>query len=131
MAVNTAITLDTLLSFVDTLSAEEQEKIGDLSDMSPGGGYSLALDAFHASGEGAKVAKKERATRDYRVILLNETDGTFEDMGTHAGAPGRAPTDPSKMSDLQKIVQSCNVKVRMAAKKGVTLSVVKVAVGED
>jgi len=126
-----AVTLDVLVSFVDSLSAERQKEIGDISDMSPGGGYERALDALHASGDAPKTEKKERAARDYRVFLLNESAGTFEDLGVHKGSPGRAHTDPSKMSALQKIEKSAEVKSLLAARKGIVLTLVKVAVGED
>jgi hypothetical protein len=130
MATNSnTVSLDVLFSFVDSLSAEKQAEIGDLADID--GGYQRALDAFHAAHGASPTEKKERAVREYRVLLLNEDEGTFEDLGIHAGSPGRAPAVPSKMSALQKCEQSANVRVLQGKRKGVTLSIVKTVMGED
>jgi hypothetical protein len=119
--------IEVLLSWLDTVPPELAAEIGDPSTAD---GFQKAMDAFLATNEVPKE-KREHTARPYRVIILNATTGTYEDRGTHLGSPGRAPSDPSKFTSLQKEVASAKVAVHMLKRKGQDAEVVTLLVDSD
>jgi hypothetical protein len=130
MATNSAPSVSDLLSWFDSQDAEIQASIGDPSTDD---GFTKAMTAFLSSNDAPKVAKREHTARPYEVmILISDSDdpakGSYEARGTHVGSPGRAPTDPSKFTDLQKAVRSAEVRVLQLAKQGIKARVLSVLV---
>lgn len=129
MAIN--INPEAVLTFVLD-NAELCEKVGVTAEtLDDPHVFAKAIGLLRtAHGEPEKGEKAEREAVHYTVLLLNHSTGTFTTVGGGKGTVGRAPSDPAKWTELQRIESSARMKCLLLQKKGVLASVIKVPTSE-
>lgn len=121
-------TLDTVLDWLDNQSDAVREAIGDVSTAE---GLQRAYDAIETSTDGPKPEVRTKNARDYRLIVMNHSTGSFVEVGTFKGSAGRPATEPAKYSDLQKAVLAARVKHHASMRAGEKVEFLTVLVDSE
>lgn len=127
-------TVDEILNWVDTLSEEVLASTGLAEvDLSTPEGLKIAKAAMEAIGnaDGSAEKKATRQARNYRLLVLNHSVGTFHVSGVYKGSAGRPTTDPSNFSELQKAELREKLANRAAIKRGEKVEFLTVLVEES
>ena len=68
-------------------------------DLATETGYQAAYDLVWASvtGSAPDTGESKRKAKSQTVLLLNLSEGTFENLGTHLGSVGKVASDAAKM----------------------------------
>lgn len=116
MAQNTttAVSADAIFAFV---MQSEDENIKAI-DLTTDEGYQKAHALLVASLGGVEAVKANREAQDYTVLVLNMEKGTFSVLGHGKGTVGRAPSDPSKWNDLQRMESRGSMIAKVQTSKG-------------
>lgn len=87
-------------------------------DITTDEGYQRAHKLLVASLGGEEAVKASREAQDYTVVVLNMEKGTFQVLGHGKGTVGRAPSDPSKWNDLQRLEGRAAMIAKVQSSKG-------------
>lgn len=95
-------------------------------DLSTPEGYQAAYDLVYASmtGTSPDTGESKRKAKSQTVLLLNVSEGTFENLGTHLGSVGKVASDPRQWSALHRVSNAAKMRVRAMAAKGILAAVV-------
>lgn len=95
-------------------------------DLATEAGYQAAYDLVWASvtGSAPDTGESKRKAKSQTVLLLNLSEGTFENLGTHLGSVGKVASDPRQWSALHRCTNAAKMRVRALTAKGILAAVV-------